>query len=72
MSTNGHVWKRVCIFWRQYREEGEPTCKRFRSVLSAGKVTFTLFWEINGPILEHYQDGGQIVVHGTVLCLKRS
>jgi len=39
----------------------------------ASKVMFMLFWDNNGPILEHYQYHGRwSVVHGIVLCLKRN
>jgi hypothetical protein len=38
-----------------------PRAKKFKSVPSAGKVMLMLFWNLNGPILKHYQDCGQIV-----------
>jgi len=38
-----------------------PRTKKFRSVSSASKVILMLFWDLNGPILEHYQDHGQVV-----------
>jgi hypothetical protein len=38
-----------------------PRAKEFEGVPSAGKVMLMLFWNITGPILEHYQDNGQIV-----------
>jgi hypothetical protein len=28
--------------------------KKFKSAPSAGKLTLTLFWDVNGPVLEHY------------------
>jgi hypothetical protein len=45
------VWKHTSL----------PRTKKFRSVLSAGKVILMLFWHFNVPILEHSQDHGQIV-----------
>jgi hypothetical protein len=44
-----------------------PKTKKFKSVLSAGSVMLTLFWDFNGPILEHYQDCGQMV-NGAQCC----
>jgi hypothetical protein len=33
--------------------------KKFKSALSAGKLMLTLFWDMNGPILKHYQEKGE-------------
>jgi hypothetical protein len=38
-----------------------PRTKKFRSVPSAGKVMLMVFWDFNGPILQNYQDYGQMV-----------
>jgi hypothetical protein len=35
--------------------------KKFKSVPSTSEVMLTLFWDFNWPILEHYQDCGQMV-----------
>jgi AICAR transformylase/IMP cyclohydrolase PurH len=44
--------------------------KKFKSAPSARKLMLTLFWDMNGPILEHYQEKGQTVNsvrHSTML-----
>jgi hypothetical protein len=33
-----------------------PTKKKFKTQLSLGRVMLTLFWDAQGPILEHYQE----------------
>ena len=38
-----------------------PIKNKFKSQPSAGKVMFTLFWDSQGPILEHLQEGGTTV-----------
>jgi hypothetical protein len=43
------------------RQAALPRTKKFKSVPSADKVMLTLFWNINGPILEHHQDRGLTV-----------
>ena len=35
--------------------------KKYKSQPSGGKVMFILFWDSQGPILEHYQEGGTTV-----------
>jgi hypothetical protein len=35
--------------------------KKFESLPSAGEVILTLFWDTDGPMLEHYQDHGMMV-----------
>jgi hypothetical protein len=42
----------------KWKNTSSPRTKKFRSVPSAGKV---MFWDFNGPILEHYQDCRQTV-----------
>jgi hypothetical protein len=45
----------------ELKHPSSPRTMKFRSVPSAGKVILMLFWDFNGPILEHYQDLGQMV-----------
>jgi len=45
----------------EWKHTSLPRTKKFKSVPSASKVMLTLFWDFNRPILEHYQDHGQIV-----------
>jgi hypothetical protein len=35
--------------------------QKFKIQASAGKVMLTIFWDINGPILVHFQEKGQTV-----------
>jgi hypothetical protein len=35
--------------------------KKFKTLASAGKVMLTIFWDVNGPILVHFQENGQTV-----------
>jgi hypothetical protein len=35
--------------------------QKFKSAPSAGKLVLTLFWDMNGPILVHYQEKGETV-----------
>jgi len=73
MNTNGHAWKCACNFCRDVKKE-KLFCNRLsqemkygcttvnlQSVPSAGKVMLVLFWDFNGPILEHFQVCGQTV-----------
>jgi len=36
-----------------------PRARRFKSVPSVSKVMLTLFWDLNGPIVNLYQDHSQ-------------
>jgi hypothetical protein len=45
----------------QWKHTSSPPTKKSKNVPSAKKVMLILFWEINGPILEHYMEHGQIV-----------
>jgi len=65
-----HRWWNVCApLWmcKQTPKHGvethhpSPRMMKFKSVHSASKVLLTLFWDFNGPILQHYQDCGQMV-----------
>jgi hypothetical protein len=38
-----------------------PANKKFKTQVSAGKVMLTIFWDVNGPILVHFQEKGQTV-----------
>jgi hypothetical protein len=38
-----------------------PRTRKFRSIPSAGKVMSMLFWDYDGPTLEHYQQRGKMV-----------
>jgi hypothetical protein len=35
--------------------------RKFKTHGSAGKVKLTIFWDVNGPILVHFQGKGQTV-----------
>jgi histone-lysine N-methyltransferase SETMAR len=50
--------KRQSLEWRH---TFSPSKKKFKSQPSSGKVLFTLFWDMNGPIVEHYQKKGETV-----------
>jgi hypothetical protein len=36
-----------------------PANKKFMKQASGGKVTLTIFWDVNGPILVHFHENGQ-------------
>jgi len=38
-----------------------PANKKFKTQASAGKIMLTIFWDVNGPILVHFQENGQTV-----------
>jgi len=38
-----------------------PANKKYKTQASAGKVMLTIFWNVNGPILVHFQEKGQTV-----------
>jgi len=44
-----------------------PNRKKFKSQPSAGKLMLTVFWDSQGPILEHYQERGS-----TINCVRYS
>jgi hypothetical protein len=41
--------------------QSSPANKKFNSQASAGKVMLTIFWDVNGPMLVHFQEKGQTV-----------
>jgi len=44
-----------------------PNGKKYKSQPSAGKLMLTVFWDSQGPILEHYQERGS-----TINCVRYS
>jgi len=42
-----------------------PRTRKLKTVASYGKVMSMLFWDLNGPILDHYQGHGQMVNSST-------
>ena len=40
----------------QWKHTSSPSSKRFKSQPSAGKLLLTVFWDSQGPILEHYKE----------------
>jgi hypothetical protein len=45
----------------QWKHLSSPANKKFKTQASAGKVMLTIFWDVNGPILVHFQEKGQTV-----------
>ena len=45
----------------QWKHPSSPASKKFKTQASAGKVMLTIFWDVNGPILVHFQEKGQTV-----------
>jgi len=45
----------------QWKHPSSPVNKKFKTQASAGKVMLTIFWDVNGPILVHFQEKGQPV-----------
>jgi hypothetical protein len=45
----------------QWKHPSSPASKIFRTQASAGKVMLTVFWDVSGPILVHFQEKGQTV-----------
>jgi len=48
--------KRQSMQWKHLLS---PANKKFNTQASAGKVMLTIFWDVNGPILVHFQEKGQ-------------
>ena len=42
----------------QWKHTSSPSSKKFKSQPSAGKLKLTVFWDSQGPILEHYMEKG--------------
>jgi len=40
----------------QWKHTSSPSSKKFKSQPSAGKLLLTVFWDSQGPILEHYME----------------
>ena len=47
--------------WMQWKHLLSPASKKFKTQASAGKVTLTIFLDVNGNILVHFQEKGQTV-----------
>jgi histone-lysine N-methyltransferase SETMAR len=45
----------------QWKHPSSPANKKFKTQASAGKIMLTVFWDVNGPILVHFQEKGQTV-----------
>jgi len=45
----------------QWKHPSSLANKKFKTQASAGKVMLTIFWDVNGPILVHFQEKGQTV-----------
>ena len=43
----------------QWKHLSSLASKKFKTQASAGKVMLTIFWDVNGPILVHFQEKGQ-------------
>ena len=55
----------------EWRHTSSPKPKKVQAQRSAGKVMLTLFWDYNGPILEHYMPRGSTVTSATYSNLLR-
>jgi hypothetical protein len=45
----------------QWKHLPSPVNKKFKTRASAGKVMLTIFWDVNGPVLVHFQEKGRTV-----------
>jgi len=45
----------------QWKHLSSPANKKFKTQASSGKVMLTIFWDVNDPILMHFQEKGQTV-----------
>jgi hypothetical protein len=45
----------------QWKHPSSPANKKSKTQASAGKVMLTIFWDVNGLILVHFQEKGQTV-----------
>ena len=39
----------------EWKNPSSPANKKFKTQASAGKVMLTIFWNVNGPILVHFE-----------------
>jgi hypothetical protein len=46
----------------QWKNPSSLANKKFKTQASTGKVMLTIFWDVNGPILVHFQEKGQTVI----------
>jgi len=46
----------------QWKHLWSPANKKFKTQASAREVMLTIFWDVNGPILVHFQEKGQTVI----------
>jgi len=45
----------------QWKQPSSPANKKFKTQASAGKIMLTIFWDVSGPILVHFQEKCQTV-----------
>ena len=45
----------------QWKHPSSPDNKKFKTQASALKVMLTIFWDVNGPVLVHFQEKGKTV-----------
>ena len=45
----------------EWKNPQSPCKKKFKTQPSAGKLTLTVFWDSQGPVLEHYQERGTTI-----------
>jgi histone-lysine N-methyltransferase SETMAR len=53
------IW--VYFYEPESKRQSMECQENFKSAPSAGKLILTLFWDVNGPIIEHYQEKGGTV-----------
>jgi histone-lysine N-methyltransferase SETMAR len=46
----------------QWKHLSSPVNKKLKTQASAGKDMLIIFWDVNGPILVHFQEKGQTVI----------
>ena len=46
---------------KQWRHFDSPPPKKFKTQRSAGKILMTIFWDIQGPLIIHYQENKETV-----------
>ena len=50
--------KRQSMEWKHPQS---PCKKKFKTQPSAGKLMLTVFWDSQGPVMEHYQERGKTI-----------